>query len=393
MEGGTRNRTMNERNGLKVVLGIAGLLAWMAYILACRASWSPDGSKVLFPYYNPEADEAGVALYNRDTGAVKSIFAQASPSSDNLIPVQWESDGGRAIAWIEWGNNDSEILLLPIEAAKPARRFKLPGVGWEGGPSPEVNGKLYLGGKSLTELNLETGEARKLKMQNEIWPFGGDGRVFYGYEREATDRDGEEGGSEAFEIGELDTEDLALDPLFDLKRADLRRYGVKDLGFPEAHGTGFALVGEGEQRDLIVICTATGLKKVITPEFPTERYRLGTLQWSPDGKTIYAAVVTPTEEEDFVRYSVGVISVDGGPAGLLPIALLKGDLPDEPVVSLQIALSPDGSTIATATAYLDSDAIAMEDRALYLLDVKGSEPKVTKVPLPPWKLRLKEVDR
>ncbi len=53
---------MKERNGLKVMLGIVGLLAWMAYILACRASWSPDGSKVLFPYYNPEAEETGVAL-------------------------------------------------------------------------------------------------------------------------------------------------------------------------------------------------------------------------------------------------------------------------------------------------------------------------------------------
>ena len=230
-------------------------------------------------------------------------------------------------------------------------------------------------------------------MENEISLFGGAGRVFYGVDKETAESNGEDEEWETVEIGELDTEDLALHPLFELQPADLRSYGVKDLAFPESHRSGFALVGEGEQRDVIVICTATGLKKVITPEFPTERYRLVNLQWSPDGETIYAAVFTPSEEEDFVRYSVGVIPVDGGPAWLLPIALLKGGLRHD-TVFLQIALSPDGSTIATAIAHFDSDDdIAMEDRALYLLDVESSEPTVTKVPLPPWKFRLKEVDR
>ena len=40
---------------------------------------------------------------------------------------------------------------------------------------------------------------------------------------------------------------------------------------------------------------------------------------------------------------------------------------------LRIALSPDGTTIATTTGHLDEKFIDREDRALYLVDVHGDE--------------------
>ena len=170
-----------ERNGLKVMLGIVGLLAWMAYILACRASWSTDSSKVLFPYYNPEADEAGVALYDRNTGETRSIFVRSRRSGDTLTPVQWEGDGARAILQVK----KEQILLLPVEPTKPARYFTLP---YQGDlsviPFPEVTGNLYFGGKGVFRLDLETGEGkgRKLKEGMEIVLVGGNGGVLYARE-------------------------------------------------------------------------------------------------------------------------------------------------------------------------------------------------------------------
>ncbi len=85
------------------------------------------------------------------------------------------------------------------------------------------------------------------------------------------------------------------------------------------------------------------------------------------------------------QYSVGEIPVDGGPTQLVPIARVQGDISDHldtPII-LQIALSPDGTTIATSTGYLEEKFIDREDRALYLVDVQDPGRKVTKIPLPP----------
>lgn len=382
---------MKERNGLKVMLGIVGLLAWMAYILACRASWSPDSSKVLFPYYNPEADEAGVALYDRNTGETRSIFVRADASSNELIPVQWESDGARAIVWVE----ERQLLLLPIDSAKPARRFELPeDIEWQGTPYPEVGGNLYLGDETLIRLNLETGEvkSRELEVGHDVVLFQGNNSVFYAKEVDTPEDESEEGegsGDGGIEIGELDPNGLTFQPLFVLKERDLAAHGVKEvhaLMELEPSGSRIAMIGQGEDRDFIILCTRAGLQKVVAPEFPVEQYRLGNLQWAPDGKTIYAVVLTPTGKKDETQYSLGEIPVDGGSSRLLPVTLIQADFPDEdnePILALQIALSPDGATIATTTGPLDSSAIDREDRALYLVDVQDPERKVTKIPLPP----------
>ncbi len=395
---------MKERNGLKVMLGIVGLLAWMAYILACRPSWSPDGSKVLFPYYNPEADEAGVALYDRNTGETRSIFVQSRRSGDRLIPVQWESDGARAIIWA----GGRQLLLLPIDSGKPARRFRLPeDIEWQGRPYPEVGGNLYLGDKTLTRLNLETGEvkSRELEVDDDVVLFQGNNSVFYAKQVDTPEDESEEGegsGDGGIEIGELDLDGLTFQPLFELKERDLAAHGVKEvLVFMdlEPSGSRIAMIGQGEDRDFIILCTRAGLQKVVAPEFPVEQYRLGNLQWAPDGKTIYAVVLTPTGKKYETQYSLGEIPVDGGSARLLPVTLIQDDFPGKDydlIVTLQIALSPDGATIATTTGHLNSSSseasayfhrnyrdLYLEDRALYLVDVQDPGRKVTKVPLPP----------
>ena len=382
---------MKERNGLKVMLGIVGLLAWMLYVLACRPSWSPDGSKILFTYYNPEADEAGVALYDRNTGETRSIFVEARRNGDELIPVQWESDGARAIVWVE----ERQLLLLPVDSGKPARRFGLPeDIEWQGTPYPEVGGNLYLGDETLTRLNLETGEvqSRELEVGHDVVLFQGNNSVFYAKQVDTPENESEEGegsGDGGIEIGELDLDALTFQPLFELKERDLAAHGVKEvhaLMELEPSGSRIAMIGQGEDRDFIILCTRAGLQKVVAPEFPVDEYRLGNLQWSPDGKTIYAVVLTPTGKKDETQYSLGEIPVDGGSSRLLPVTLIQDAFPDEvngPILALQIALSPDGATIATTTGPLDSSAIDREDRALYLVDVQDPGRKVTKVPLPP----------
>lgn len=388
---------MSQRNGLHVVLGIVGLAAWMLYILACRPSWSPDSSKILFPYCNPETKEGGVALFDRSTGAVSSIFVQSAEEEgcDDYVPMtaQWDRDGSRAI--VAWGESKSKtkkkktiqrewlhVLVLPVGAKGKTRHFKLRDFEADHFyPLAEVAGKLYVGGNSLTRLDLRTGR----KALRDL----GDSRAVSLINRDTEHivyaREGAE-SSDDLEFGNLDQKSLTLHPLFVLKKADLAQHGVKEAGGFKAfrpHGPRIAMIGEGEKegKDFLVFCTDSGLQKVVAPELPSKVYRLGNLEWALDGKTIYAMVVTPTEDKDVQQFSLGEIPADGGPARLDPIVRVKTSS-DNANLFLQIALSPDGSTIATATAYLDEKQIEMADRGLFLVDLRDPERKVTKIPFP-----------
>jgi hypothetical protein len=132
------------------------------------------------------------------------------------------------------------------------------------------------------------------------------------------------------------------------------------------------------------LCAEEGLQRVIAPELPVQSYLLGSLQWSLDGETIYAAVVTATDDDHVAQYSIGEIPLTGDPPRLVPIARLlesESDLSWSDLPLLGISLSPDGSTIATALAEDDPD-IAPDDRALYLVDMRDPDRRVTKIELP-----------
>jgi hypothetical protein len=394
---------VHERNALKAVLGSLGLVALLLYILACRASWSPDGSRVLFPYYNPETQEDGVALYDVRTGVVRSIFARPHSSSSDVV-VQWESDGSRAIVSSgrsKYSAEINEILLLPLDATRPARQFRLPdGVSMLAAPYPEVAGKLYLGGDTLFVADLDTGElrSRKLEGAGDIVLFGAGDRVLYFQTKEATGSKGKEKESKLVEIGELDRKSLALRPLFDFRLGDLQVGGIEGLVFPASHGDRFAWTGwsdASEKGNVLVLFTMASLEKVIVPDFAAAQYMLGNLQWSLDGETIYAAVATPVGEEDSIQISVGAIPVAGGPARLFPIVVLEGDRSENDegdyfMPFYQIALSPDGTTIAVELANLDFDGNNADKRGLYLLDIQSPKPTVRKIPIPPSAAGLKE---
>lgn len=355
------------RNALLTALAWVGLLL---YVLAC-ASWSPDGSTLLYPYHNPETGESGVAIYERGSDVAKILYT----SNEELTPVQWAREGKRALLFVE----DRELLVLPLDDSGPMLRVKLPVEASDNCffPIPEVDGKLFLSGDSLARVDLQSGET----FVREDPPTGG--IIFFQGKEEVHYTRGLEGG---VEIGRLDLETLALEPDFVLSAELLAEHGIDELGYftfdPKSERIGAVAVGDGIAG--IVLLGRDGLERVVVPRTTETTYALEHLQWSPDGTRIYIAMASPREDGESIQAFVAEVSLDDGATRVLPIARLtkNWDPGSVSLFPLQLALSPDGNLIAVSTAALEENDIALEDRGLYLFDLRDFGSYVSFIPLP-----------
>lgn len=398
---------MRERDPRHIALGILGLLGVLLYVLSCRPAWSPDSSKVLFRYCNPETDETGVALYDRNTGAVRSIFSRQlgdEKCTEGSPSAAWSDDGSRAI--IVWGETREKkrknpstrkmeivkttvarVEIFPVEGAGKKSHFKLRRFQLSDAvsmvPLAESGGNLYLTGTDkakVLQLDLKSGKQKVRMLEGDSEPilYSHDGHITYG-------RDSAENSDDA-ELGELDTTDLSLHSGFVLKKKSLEAQGVSNftglIAF-EPHGSRLAMPAVGEDKKArILMCNRRGLEQVLKPEFADPASRLGNLEWSGDDNTLYAMVVIPTEKKGMVQYSLGEIPLDGGPVRLTPIVRANISS-DDALLPFQISISPDGSTIAASTAHFDKDDIEPSNRGLFLVDLSDPGRKVTRIQYPP----------
>lgn len=377
---------MSKKTWLYPSLGIAGLGAWLLFILACTGwpSWSPDGTRVLAPYSDPVAKQAGIALYDLKTRTARSIFSQPAAEEKDANPAyaQWESDGQRAIV-IAMAPDSFQVTLLPVDSRQPARHFVL---GDRSGdlpvlPFPQLGKVLYIGGKRLSALNLETGAQvdQSLEDKQEAYLSTDGSRILYVRELE--------GGK--YEFGSVDPADLSLHPLVKVSSAELQARGLPGaelypLVAPEPHGSRLAVRVKGKTRDAIAILASSGLETVLQPDFGIPGARIGLPQWAPGGKLLYVPVAAETKPK-LGQYWVAEVPIEGGPVRMTEIARFHAPTgwDDELSLILQLSLSPDGATLATTTASLSKKMVAAEaGRALYLVDLRDPGRTVTSIPAP-----------
>ena len=377
---------MNRERLLHIVLAVVGIGALTAYLVACRPSWSPDGSKVLFPYLDPGAKQAGIALFDKNTGKTRSIFSKpaavgSADAASSWPWAQWDRKGERAIVvWNEkrQGKPDEfHVHVLRIGAEKPDRTFVVPHVNvCPGIPLPEANGSLFVGGEALVRMDLQTGavERRELQDMEDVVLVGHEDRIHY------CTQSGDP--KPAYEIGTVDPKKLVLRPGLKLRSEDVGE--IFPLITVAKDGSAIAILSEKEKKCQLLIVAGDKLQKSIPLELSTETHKLGNLQWSPDGKTIYSALVARIKDQKGFELGVAEITVKTG--AIRVTRLLRGRWEDVDIEILplffQVALSPDGKTIAAAPTCFLGKLEDEKDRALHLVDLTSPDRKVTKIPVP-----------
>ena len=374
---------MNARNLLPPsigLLGLLGILGMLASMLACRPSWSPDGSKILFPYYDPETHDVGVALYDRATGKARSLFARQSARWDDRVVIgQWERGGERAVLF----SGERELLTLPVDSPRPARRIEVPsGVLCGAGPWPVVKDHLFCCGARVFRIGLLDGTviSRGYEGVDKTMLLGDGQTILY---LRFMDKEPDFIG---YELGRLDAESLDTNRLLRISMEALEAHGIQELEGSiafEPEGDRLAMTATTERGPVVVVLGMDGIESIVVPALPVEAYKLGNVEWARDSERLFAAASSYGPEHGTTELSLAEISLADGESKLYPIVQIRKAYAFFEPFEIQIALSPDGATIAVATTYLDDGEVATEDRGLYLLALDEPEKAVTKVPWPP----------
>jgi hypothetical protein len=376
------------------ILAAVGGTALLIYVLACGPAFSPDDSKVLYPANDPKTGGAVLALYDRHARTSRALFAL--PNDIHVfMGSAWTQDGSRAIAlWAGGDTNSLEVASIPLRTGQPIRVFTVAELtdtqrqaSWAV-PSAILGSTLFIGAKSAVyRADLDNGRQVSVPVEGDPVLFGVQNRVYY--LRDLPDADKQTG---RLELGLVDPKSLRLSPLHVLTgigALDDTAFAVsrdgRQLAFMGSAGDSdknlrILIFEDGQLRRTLPLAAATAT--IGTPV-------LRTLQWSRDAKLLYLICAKELGNEK-IQLGIGEVSANGAGNRAVPLFTVGADGGDG---LMNLELSHDGKTLATASTYMETSledlakgkpqALEPKDLALYLIDVSSPGRKVTKVPIPP----------
>jgi len=378
---------------VRYVLAWIGLAALSIYVLACRPSFSPDGRRILLPAVDPGSSQLCVLLYDIAEGRLEPVYVESivEDQQDGIYwpAVGWTPAGDHGVIVQQTNDGLMKVTVLPLVAGKPLRVFHVPvkddsDDGMNLVNAPVIHGAwLFFGGAHVTRLNLATGETSEHTVPDleSVWPLQQHGRLFYLGQRK-------EKGAEA---GRLDPASLSAEPLFTLDESLSSDMGpfVAFTG----DGTGLAIAPKVQDGQKIVFLRRGQPEREVAVGSPERPLRVGNLIWAKDERSLLAAGFRDAPQEQAgeaasgakggVRMVLLEIPDDGGPIRETALLDTSGEFEDDawPLFQ-QIALSPDGGTVATMGRIFGEEDAPPSDRALYLVDLKTAERRAKKVVIP-----------
>ena len=374
---------MHPPRALHIVLSLVAIAGFFLFITACMPSWNSDGSQIVFDYRNPATKEIGVALYDVGRGKTTSLYTYLPKSeNDSYISAQWRDGGRTLLIFVYDAGLPSEQRTFMAEVATDGelvRTIKLKGDIYFA-PVADVRGSLYLWGDHPIQVNLSTGEWKDIDDLANVYFFRGSDEVLFiaGISDEEPD---------LFVIGGVSPDSLkAIEPKeFHISNSSESNFqGIVPPPATDPSGRIAFPIVRKDNTTLIAICDQHGLLRSFELNLDPNS-RVGNLQWSPDGMSLYAGVLG-TVKKDTSVWSIAEINAESGEiTRITPISQMdisKNDIDDDFFYHFPLSLSPDGRTIATNLAGAPVDNISESDRVLFLIDLGSDKPKVTKIPYP-----------
>ncbi len=385
---------------LHIILMIVAIAAWMIFILACVGgpAWSPDGSQLLFAYRDVENSRNSVALYDRKTGQVRTIFSQPTEKSDKLgIEPEWQNDGTRALLTLyqhlDSGDGTCELLSIPVKSKLPLQAYGIGSAEGCIGPHAQLGNKIYFGGNRLRWIDLVTGEIGNRSFGEDavlVAPRGSQLSYIRDLSRPTNKGEGEPQTETGWEFGHMDAADPALNPDFTLWLTERIAQGMKSDDPPTVYwdreGSRMAMIANGGDSDRILLFDGDkGYQRTLVPDLGVDNLRLGNLVWSEDGNTLYASAFIKTASKEVMEYSLAEIPLAGTRGRLTKLASVRdvddGDFAAFLAMSMHVSLSPDGNLIAATPAVLDKKSIDARDRALFLINLRSPARPAQRIPI------------
>jgi hypothetical protein len=389
----------NMNRKLHATLALVAVVSFGLYILGCvgYAAWNADGSKLLVPYYAPQAKECGVVLYDLKTHASRKLMARSGVNQDAVaMQVQWVKGATEpfiVVASDKIGSDDVRHLdayVVPVNGGA-IRNWVLPNIGDNVpvGPFPELNGKIFIPSSSIGVIDLQDGKSSSVnyeEKEDQIVALATDGRRIF-YVREArrpapTTEAPDARESGGIQFGELGFPDLKRVPYFELFSGDLESQGVELTGMElvaERAGTRLAMLGTQGGKDAVLIFSSARLDRTVVPRLPSNECKLGSFIWA-HADTMYAVVGCPAAE-GIMQISAAEISVNDGATRLTRVVRVSssGDVSDNFEQRIKVSLAPNGRLLAVTTTVLTDSDVTRDNRALFIIDMKSPDRHVTKL--------------
>lgn len=370
------------------VVGLAGVAAFLAAVLACRPEFSPDGRKLAIVI--PDRERKGVAVHLVDLakGSFAPVFHRVSPG-DPLFAVPIWADAGRSLVVCSTdgsGEGDGKdqrgnllVSVVPVEPGGPMRLLSVPG-NFDAGlalyPPRLLGQNLFLGaGRGVIRLGLRDGSLTEIRLGVDAGATAeapvlllGEGESLY-YAQART------GG---YELGSLDPETMRSTVLLRRPEGELGGAAVGPGGrwaIAEKMGHGHRVRFHGGGAPV-------GSVSFGSAEAPAY---LGNMVWSPVGSRLLAAYA---ESPGTNRVTLGYCEIEpgGGSVRRVPLEERRGEDPGQRVMGLLVNVSRDGKWLAASTGWLDGSREEPEAVGfLYLVDLRRPDRRATRLPLPAWK--------
>ncbi len=378
----------------RILVACGGIAALALSVLACLGSlsWSPDGSKLAYAYFDGVYKQSGIAVYDRNAETVTRVFLAGEENSAPIIQTQWARDGETLLVLIA-ETGQSHLVLIPADARRPVRMVTLPSLADQFVPvlpAPEVGGVVYIGLDSdrVAAIDVKHGVEHVVTFAGKFESgvlISTPSNIFY-MRNADTDPKNPETEARELEFGVFDPKTETLEKRFNVTPQQLESLGIRELNGPTTArpgGHGFAMVADGKERDGIVLFSESGIERFLIPKLPTgKQYKLGTVDWGSDKKLYATAQIFLTE--DVAEISLAQLAPESdAEAKLIPIAKTNSKhIGTEEFRSIPITASPDRNVLALNLGMLDDAILAPEDAQLYVVDIRGQSPKVQKIVLP-----------